>query len=372
MIQPRGESRPDDRQAPRRNAWRPALVLVAGLLVSALVAAGVTLGILQLQSRTNPQQVNLQSGVTISEESAITQVAAKTKPAVVSVVTQDQPRLGRGSGYLVTSDGYIVTAVNVISGASAMTVLLTGDAKLHQARLVDYDCQTGVAVLKIDQVSGLPTLAFADPTALVAGQIVVAVGGPLDEGPVTPGYVSSLHRPITVADTVTLRSVEISDTIQTSAVIGSATEGGPLLNVGGQVVGVAMQSQGSTGSGGFGLNVADIQDDVQQIVSTGQVVVSSLGATSSDLSLAAAALSGLPEGSQLVTVDKSGPAAAAGLQVGDVITQLDDVKLDAAHPLRLLLRSRFHPNQRVQVTYFRAGASTQVQLTLAAEHPTCA
>ncbi len=340
--------------------------------MTALVAAGVTLGILRLQSRTNPQQVNLRSGVTISEESAVIQVAARAKPAVVTVVTQEQPTISRGSGFLVTSDGFIVTAVSVISGASKMTVLVTGDANLHVARLVDYDCQTGVAVLKIDQVNGLPTLVFADPTALAQGQVVVAVSGPLDGSAVTPGYVSSLHRPAVVTDSATQRSVEISDTVQTSASIGAGTAGGPLLNVGGQVVGIAMQSQGSNAPSGFGLNVADIVDDVEQIQSTGQVVVSSLGATSTDLTQQAAALAGLPEGSQLITVDKGGPAAAAGLQPGDVITQLDDVKLDAAHPLRLLLRSRFRPDQRVAVTYSRAGASTQVQLTLAGQHPVCA
>ena len=347
-------------------------MVVASVLVTALVAAGVTLGILRLQSRTNPQQVNLRAGVTISEESAIIQVAARAKAAVVSVVTQEQPTISRGSGFLVTSDGFIVTAVSVISGASKMTVLVTNDPNLHVARLVDYDCQTGVAVLKIDQVNGLPTLAFADPTALAQGQVVVAVGGPLDGSAVTPGYVSSLHRPAVVTESGTQRSVEISDTVQTSTLIGAGTAGGPLLNVGGQVVAVAMQSQGSNAPSGFGLNVADIVDDVEQIQSTGQVVVSSLGATSTDLTQQAAALAGLPEGSQLITVDKGGPAAAAGLQPGDVITQMDDVKLDAAHPLRLLLRSRFRPDQRVAVTYSRAGASTQVQLTLAGQHPVCA
>jgi putative serine protease PepD len=347
-------------------------VVVASVLVTALVAAGVTLGILRLQARTNPQQVNLRSGVTIVEESAIIQVAAKAKPAVVSVVTQDQPTIGRGSGFLITSDGYIVTAVNVIAGASKMTVLVTDDPALHVARLLDYDCQTGVAVLKIDQVNGLPTLVFADPTALAQGQVVVAVGGPVDGSSVTPGYVSSLHQPAIVTQTGTQRTIEISDTIQTSSVISAGTSGGPLLNVGGQVVGIAMQSQGSNAPSGFGLNVADISDDVQQILSTGQLVVSSLGVTSTDLSQQAAALAGLPEGSQLISVDKGGPAALAGLQPGDVITQLDDVKLDAAHPLRLLLRSRFRPDQRVAVTYSRAGTSTQVQLTLAGLHPVCA
>ena len=344
----------------------------AGLLVTALVAAGVTLAVLQLQSRTNTQQVNLRSGVTISEDSAIVQAAAKARPAVVSVVTQQQPSLSRGSGYLATTDGYIVTNIDVIAGAGAMTVLVAGDPAAHDARLVDYDCQTGVAVIKIDKVGGLPTLAFADPTALVQGQLIVAVGGPVEGGAVTPGYVSAMHQVVSVINpSSALHPLELSDTILTSSVISAGTAGGPMLNVGGQVVGIAMQSQPSTQTSGFGLNVADVQDDVQQILQTGQVVVSSLGATSTDLSPELASLSGLPVGSQIVTLDKRGPAVSAGLQAGDVITQLDDVKLDAAHPLRLLLRSRFHPNQRVTVTYSRGGASSQAQLTLTGEHPTC-
>ena len=348
------------------------MLVAAGLLVSGLVAAGVTLAVLRFESRTNTQQVNLRSGVTIAEDSAIVQAAARARPAVVSVVTQQQPNLTRGSGYLATTDGYIVTNIAVVAGSGAMTVLVPGDAKGHAARLIDYDCQTGVAVIKIDQVSGLPTLAFADPTALVQGQVIVAVGGPYEGGAITPGYVSAMHRLASIpSPSLGQKVVELSDTIQTSAVIGAGTAGGPLLNVGGQVVGIAMQSQASTGTNGFGLNVADVQDDVQQILQTGQVVVSSLGATGTDVSPELAMLSGLPVGSQVVTIDKAGPAATAGLLPGDVITQLDDVKLDASHPLQLLLRSRFHPNQRVTVTYSRAGASTQTQLTLSGQHPTC-
>ncbi len=351
---------------------RPIVLVAAGLLVTALVAAGVTLAVLQVQSRTNTQQVNLRSGITISEDSAIVQAATRARPAVVSVVTQQQPILSRGSGYLATTDGYIVTSVDVVAGASALTVLIPNDSKTHPARLVDYDCQTGVAVLKVDQVSGLPTLAFADPNALVQGQVVVAVAGPYDGGAVTPGYVSSMHRVVSIDSPTSTRTlVELSDTIQTSAVIGAGTAGGPLLNVGGQVVGVAMQGEPSTGLNAFGLNVADVQDDVQQILSTGQLTVAAIGAATAELSPEKAALTGLPMGSQVVSVDKGGPAAGAGLQAGDVITQIDDVALDASHPLALLLRSRFHPGQRVTVTYWRGGSSTQAQLTLSGRHPTC-
>src|SRR5258708_38371637 len=252
-----------------------------------------------------------------------------------------------------------------------MTVLVAGDPAAHDARLVDYDCQTGVAVIKIDKVGGLPALACADPTALVQGELIVAVGGPVEGGAVTPGYVSAMHQVVSVINpSSALHPLELSDTILTSSVTSAGTAGGPMLNVGGQVVGIAMQSQPSTQTSGFGLSVADVQDDVQQILQTGQVVVSSLGATSTDLSPELASLSGLPVGSQIVTLEKGGPAVFAGLQAGDVITQLDDVKLDAAHPLRLLLRSRFHPNHRGTVPYSRAGAPGQAHLPSTAEHPT--
>jgi putative serine protease PepD len=349
---------------------RPLLAIVAGLLVTALVAAGVTLAVLRTQSRTNNQQVNLQTGVTITEDSAIVAAATKARPAVVSVVTQHSPTIVTGSGYLATSDGYIVTNINVVAGANGMTVLVPGDSKAHDARLVDYDCQTGVAVIKIDKVSGLPTLGFADPTALVQGQVIVAVGGPVDGGSVTPAYVSAMHRVRLASNPVDLgHTLQFSDTIETSAVIDDGTSGGPLLNVGSQVIGIAMGSASSRA--GFGLNVADIQDDVQQILQTGQVTVASLGAGTSDVTPEAAVLNGLPQGSQIVAADKGGPAANAGLKAGDVITQLDDVHLDAAHPLTLLLRSRFHAGQRVTVTYSRGGDSTQAELTLTGQHPSC-
>ena len=148
---------------------RTIAAVAAGLVVTILVATSVTLAVLQYQARTNNQQVNLRNGVTLSQDSAIVQAAAKARPAVVSIVTQRQPTIVDGSGYLATSDGYIVTNINVIAGASGMTVLVPGDAKPHDARLVDYDCQTGVAVIGLDRrlrylAVALPQMRAADTT----------------------------------------------------------------------------------------------------------------------------------------------------------------------------------------------------------------
>src|SRR3989442_5452303 len=124
------------------------MLVVAVVALAALVAGGVTLGVLQLQSPTNPQSVNLRSGVTISEDSAIVQAAARAKPAVVSVVTQLQPSVSGGSGYPATSDGYIVTNLQAGADSSTLTVLPLGETKPHQARLGRYDRPTGVGGLK--------------------------------------------------------------------------------------------------------------------------------------------------------------------------------------------------------------------------------
>src|SRR5256885_1996743 len=350
---------------PRSLAAAIGVILLAGT-----VAAGVSLTILRLQQRTNPQSVDIRSGVTVSEDSAIVQAAARAKPAVVSIVTAQQPAVKAGSGYLLTSDGYIVTNVDVITGSSSLIVLISSDSRLHQARLVDYDCQTAVAVLKIDQVSGLPTLAFGDPSAVTTGQAVVAIAGPLQGSAVTRGIVSALHQQMVISDPgAPDHTLQLSDTIQTDANFRAGTTGGPLINIQAQVIGVAMESP--SGVIGYGLNTADIQDDVQQILQTGQVLVPSLEAQTTEMNAQVASLRNLPEGSLVARVTPGGPAAAAGLQPDDGITQLDEAKIDAAHPLGLLLRSQFHANQRVTITYVRGGASSQVQLSLVGQHPTC-
>jgi len=346
-------------------------VLVAAI-VGGGVAAGVTLGIMRLQSRTNTQEVGLTTGVTIKEEDATKAVAQKAAPAVVSIVTQESS-LSHGSGFLVTTDGYIVTNLGVIANAKTLAVLLTGDSKRHDARLVDYDCTTGLAVLKMDQVSNLPTLVFDSATSLQAGQTVILRGGPWnDPHVVTRGVISALHGMITVSASYgSSAERQFSDVIQTDAQIDQGVSGAPLLNVGGHVIGVTMAAVSRGQPAGFALPSSDLEQEVEQIIQAGILVVPSLGAQTLDVGADAAAVRGGVPGAQIASVDPGGPAERAGLKAGDVVTQLDNQKLDDAHPLGPVLRTSFKPDQRVTVSYTRTGSAGQVQLTLLGDHPAC-
>ncbi len=380
MIEPEGaESHPSAPEVLRtsRRSFAPG-ALVASTLVAAIVggavAAGVTLGVLRLQARTNPQEVNLGSRVTVTEDSAAQQVAGKALPAVVSVVTDENGR-SFGSGFLITSDGYIVTNVGVVANSGTLTVVLAGDTRRRDARIVDFDCETGMAVLKVEQVSGLPTLLFGDSAQLKVGQTVVALGGPFGNGSVfAKGAVSALHRTQSVGGSVPRGSGFYSDAIETDAAIDSGSSGGPLVNLGGQVVGLAVApgASAAAGSGGFAISSNSVQAEVEQVVTTGQLVVAGLGVESTDLSQEDAAIRGLPAGSLVTAVASGSPAEASGLKVGDVVTQLDDNKVDAAHPLDQVLRVHYRPAQRPTLTYVRGGNTNQVEVTLQGGHPQCA
>lgn len=348
-----------------------ASVLVAAI-VGGAVAAGVTLGIMRLQARTNPQEVGLTSGVTIKEEDATKDVAQKAAPAVVSIVTQES-NLSHGSGFLVTSDGYIVTNVGVVANAKTLAVLLSSDNKRHDARLVDYDCTTGVAVLKMDRVSNLPTLVFDSAASLQPGQSVIVRGGTLNDGHVvTRGVVSALHGMVMItAPYGSVPERQLTNVIQTDAQIDPGMSGAPLLNVGGHVVGVTMAAVSQGQKTGFALPASDLEPEVEQVIQVGSLVVPSLGAQTLDISVDTASIRGGASGAQIVSVDPGSPAEKAGLKAGDVVTQLDDQRLDDAHPLAQVLRARFKPDQRVTVSYSRSGSAAQVQLTLLGDHPAC-
>ena len=236
----------------------------------------------------------------------------------------NQPAVrGAGSGFVVSSDGYILTNTHVVANADEVTVRLT-DRREYPAKVIGADERTDVAVIKIDAVS-LPVVKIGDPRLLKPGQWVVAIGSPFGfENTVTSGIISATSRTVPGENYVPF--------IQTDVAVNPGNSGGPLFNMAGEVIGINSQIFSRTG-GFMGVSFAipiDVARNVEeQLVKTGHVVRGRIGVTIQDVNAQLAESFGLdrPHGALVSSVDKDGPAAHAGVMAGDVILSV------AGHPI---------------------------------------
>ncbi len=225
------------------------------------------------------------------------------------------PVRGAGSGFIVSSDGYILTNTHVVENADEVTVRLT-DRREYQAKVIGADERTDVAVIKIN-AGNLPTVKLGDPTKIRPGQWVLAIGSPFGfENSATAGIISATAR--------SLPSDNYVPFIQTDVAVNPGNSGGPLFNLYGEVIGINSQIFSRTG-GYMGVSFAipiDVARNVEeQLVRTGHVVRGRIGVTIQDVNAQLAESFGLdrPRGALVSMVESDGPAAKAGLVAGDVI-----------------------------------------------------
>jgi serine protease Do len=229
------------------------------------------------------------------------------------------PARGEGSGFIVSSDGYILTNAHVVRGASVVVVKMT-DRREYPARVIGLDERTDVAVIKID-AKDLPSVRIGDPSKLKPGQWVVAIGSPFGmENSVTAGIVSATSR--------RLPSEQYVPFIQTDVAVNPGNSGGPLFNLSGEVVGINSQIYSQSG-GYMGLSFAipiDMANDVrEQLVKYGRVSRSMIGVSIRPVDAGFAESFGLdrPRGALVDAVAGGGPAEKAGIKPGDIILSVD-------------------------------------------------
>jgi serine protease Do len=258
---PRPGESPPDRQRPRRGkrvaaALTAAAALVAGGYGIRAVTDPAAKTAAPVAETSTPAAAS--NGEPAGDVSALVQQAQRSVVRVTSQVTQfgpfGQPVTGEavGTGFVVTSDGLIVTNAHVVENGDSITVTLA-DGRQYPATLVQMNSPADLAVLDIDQ-TGLPTLALADSTEVLAGQSVVAIGFALGlEGSptVTTGIVSSTGRTIQVADGPMIRTYR--DVFQISAAINAGNSGGPLLDLQGRVIGI--NTAGAQGADNIGFAI---------------------------------------------------------------------------------------------------------------------
>jgi S1-C subfamily serine protease len=291
---------------------------------------------------------------------------------------QSEQQKAQGSGFVLDSDGHIVTNEHVVDNAQSVSVRFW-NGNTYKASVVGSDPSTDLAVIKVDAPSSiLNPLPVGDSSKLRVGDGVVAIGSPFGlEETVTSGIVSALHRQMEAPNQFT-----INDSIQTDAAINHGNSGGPLLNAQGQVIGVNSQIRSDSGGSdgvGFAIPSDTIRTIADELVGSGKVEHAFLGVSVQTIPASVADQLNLVEGVELARVTSGTPAAKAGLHGatgtrtvendqyptgGDVITAIDGQKMMSAEQLQRAIDAK-QPGDTIEVTYWRNGDTHTTQVKLA-------
>lgn len=360
------------------------------LIVSILIILGLLgIGSGLFGLRTDQLRISLPQSVgtrVVTEESVTIDVVKKVTPAVVTVgITKNQQIFGFGSfgfglvpqgtkqvkqdigsGFVVKSDGLIITNKHVVADTAAKYRVITADNKSFDVQRIYRDPGNDVAILKIN-ATGLPTVEMGDSGSLQVGQFAIAIGTALGEfrSTVTTGVVSGLGRGIT-AGTPFEGAEKLENVIQTSAAINPGNSGGPLLNSAGQVIGINVAVAAESQNIGFALPINLVKDSLKTFETNGQFAPRALlGVSYRMISRDLAVLNDLPEGAyvQLVAVDS--PAEKAGIEKSDIITKFDGKNVrESGNDLAKLISAK-KPGDTVELSLYRDdGKVLTVKVTL--------
>lgn len=412
-------------QPKRSRAVGLVAALAVGALVGGVSGAGVyalaTNG--GQNSQTTASTAINPANITVNDRdnaTVITKVAALATPSVVTINVTGTSSAGTGSGVILSQDGYVLTNTHVVTldgeVANAQVKVQTSDGHLYTAKVIGTDPISDLAVIKIQGGGDFQPLQFADSSKLNVGDTAIAIGAPLAlSNTVTNGIVSALNRSITIASSAvpnnsgdstapnnngngnngngpfdfwqfgspngqqqqqqsTAQASIALAVIQTDAAINPGNSGGALLDTDGKVIGinVAIASAGSgssdsSGSGSIGVGFAipaNLAKRVaDEIIANGKATHGLLGASVADVSDDSATANSPVVGASIESVTSGGPAAAAGLQKGDIVTSFNGVPIGGKTDLTAQVRV-LAAGAKTQLSYVRGGKSYTVNVTL--------
>lgn len=398
--------------APKRKATFGIGTLIASILAAGLVGGGVVAASDIFLDESSPATVNSgqQQPVIVNNRddvNVITAAAQKASPSVVTIKATSAGGGGTGSGIILDSDGHILTNTHVVTldgkAANPTVEVRTSDGRVLPAKIVGTDPLSDLAVIKVDNASGLVPATLGDSGKLNVGDTAVAIGSPLGlTGTVTDGIVSTLNRTISVASSAAPKgggddsqgddgggfkfappdggqgqsnanqgSISIN-VIQTDAAINPGNSGGALVNTKGEVIGVnvAIASAGgdSTSSGnigvGFSIPINHAKRVAQEIIETGKATHGQFGVSVKAKSASDTA-SAFSVGAEVATVESGSAAAQAGVRVGDIVTKFNDLAISDPNQLTAAVREQ-PAGASVKVTILRGGQEQQLDVTLGA------
>lgn len=350
------------------------LLPAAALIVVAAIASGAITGIYATRfapsANTSSVAESLKEpasrGKPQAEAGTVQAVAEAVQPAVVSIRLLTEDNAISGSGSIISQDGYVLTNNHVVEGAAdgraEMTVTLQ-DGSTHRAKFIAGDSNTDVAVIKVEDVSNMPTITIGNSDDLAVGQNVVAIGAPLGlEQTVTTGIVSALNRPVRAGEG---GEATIIDAIQTDAAINPGNSGGPLVNMNGELIGmnsvIASTNNGSEEAGSIGLGFAIpanfARRTADQLIKDGKASYPLIG-VSLDQRFR-------ESGAKIAEVSKDGPGDKAGLKKGEVVIAINDRVIKNANGLIAAVRSSdFGAKIKLKVVDEKGENPREVEVTL--------
>lgn len=321
---------------------------------SASGTTGTVTSVLSGLAASEVYELACQQVVGISSEITYTNFFGMSSAAAVS-----------GSGFILTSDGYVLTNYHVIESAyqnKADITVMTHDGTKYTASVVGFEQENDVAVLKIDG-ENLPHVTVGDSDNMKVGDEVYAVGNPLGEldFSMTTGHVSALDRLI-----ATDNSSESINMFQFDAAVNSGNSGGPVYNTEGEVVGVVTAKYSDSGVEGlsFAIPINDAATIANDLITKGYVTGKAyMGVTlRNDYNSMYANYYGWPVGAMVASVEDGSCAQAAGIQAGDIITKVDDKDVESYSDLKSAVR-RYSAGDTAEITLYRAGESMTLSIT---------
>ena len=371
---------PAARAAPR--AVAPLGIVLAASLVATVLASGGTYLALNAGGALNRPAPEATTGgangtqsARFDESSAIIDAAAKVSPAVVQITSTgvdpnsivNIPSTGVGSGVIFDADGWILTNRHVVAGSDKLVVALK-DGRSFDGQIYGIDTLTDLAIVKID-AKDLPTAPMGDSSTLKVGQLAIAIGSPLGTytNTVTSGIISAIGRSIQT------EGGNINNLIQTDTAINPGNSGGPLLDGGGNVIGIDTAVASNAQGIGFAIPINIAKPLLQQAVAGQALARPWIGiryeaitpalVKSKSLPIDHGALVGVGQDDTSPAIVADSPAAKAGIKSGDIVTSLEGIAIDTEHPLDAVL-TQFAPGRTVTVEVYRNGQTLKLQLTL--------
>ena len=368
-----------NKKVKKKSGFKRGIALIAGAVIVAILGGAIGAGgvycafknSIPVSTLENNSNTSVNPPAFKGEDGALTvpQVVEKVTPAVVGVSTKSLVRdqffnvkeqEGLGSGFIINEEGYVVTNYHVINGAQEVKVIFS-DGKEVNAKVINYDPERDIAVIKITDDVKMPGIAeLGDSSTVKAGEEVIAIGNPLGKefsSTVTKGIVSSPNRKMKT------ENGNVLDYIQTDAAINPGNSGGPLINSKGEVIGINTAKK--VGEDIEGIGFAIPINEVKTRLGSLSKPILKLGITARTVTPELAKENKLEEGVYVVGVQEFSPAEKAGLKIGDLIIEFGGKRVKTLEELNQV-KSQYNDGDSVPVEIIRDGKKVDLNLTLVA------